>query len=544
MSEERNNPIHWRTVIPFALLLATVLAYANSLSCSFLFDDYTLVVGDMRLRQFFTAISATTRPLTRLTFHLNYRLAGAFKAADMHAVNVAIHAIAGLLLFGCLRRTLRMPALAGRYGSSADGIAGVAAGIWLLHPLQTESVTYVMQRAESLMGMFFMLSVYCLTRGLRGPAAHRWLTGAVVGSALCMASKPVAVTLPAVALLYDRAFGAGSFREAFHRRWSFHLAMAATWLILAAILSLPNESSTSTGGAQSLPSPWTYFWTQQQVVLHYLRLFLWPRGLCLDYAWPPVSVWSDALRPAMIMFPLFGLTLWALKRNTPAGFAGIWFFLNLAPTSSVLPIADCAFEHRVYVPLAGIAALAACGAYGWLKPRAQTALRVAAAICVLGALAALTAARNADYRTEIGMWADVVAKRPGNLRARNDLAVALSEAGRVEEAIGQYQTVLRSIPAESRQRLDAGDVVERGVVPCDSYSYHYFRAHLNMGWLLFTQRGEKAEAVRHLAAALRVIPYHETARAMLRRALLASGIREADLDVETQKLLRHNTTSE
>ena len=527
----------WPWLIPFVLALATAAAYANSLAATFIFDDYALVVDDLRLRGLATALSASTRPLTRLTFHLHYWAAGAFKAADMRAVNILIHLAAGLRLYGVVRRTLRVPRLAATYGAAADGLAGAIAAVWLLHPLQTESVTYVMQRAESLMGMLFFLSLYSYARGLQSAVGHRWHTLAIVAAAFCMASKPVAVTLPVIVLLYGRAFAAGTLRESLRRRWSFHVGMAATWLVLLTILCKPNESTTSTGLGGGLPTPLQYFWTQQQVVLHYLRLALWPQGLCLDYAWPPVRHWTEALLPAMVLLPLFGLALWALVRNRPAGFAGMWFFINLAPTSSFLPVADGAFEHRMYLPLAGLIALAVCGAYRVLAVRSGTVALVALGLAVAATLGVQTARRNADYRTELTMWADVVSKRPENLRARNDLAVALSATGNADEAIAQYLQVLRRIPAAERRRLDAGEVVERGLVPADSYSYHYFRAHVNLGWLQFSVRHQPEAAAANLIAGLRVIPYHEQGRHMLKDVLRAQGVAENELDAELQRRL-------
>ena len=177
------------------------------------------------------------RPVLNLSLALNYAVSGC-DVRGYHVTNLAIHLAAALLLFGIVRRTL--PRFRGCGGGQqlarlqlATPLALAIALLWAVHPLQTESVTYIVQRAESLMGLFYLLTLYCFLRGAGSARAIFWYAGSVLACLLGMATKEVMVSAPLVVLLYDRTFLAGSFREAWRRRWAYYLALAATWLLLA-----------------------------------------------------------------------------------------------------------------------------------------------------------------------------------------------------------------------------------------------------------------------------------------------------------------------
>jgi tetratricopeptide (TPR) repeat protein len=453
------------------------------------------------------------------TFWANFAADG-LSAGGCHAVNLLIHAGACLLLFGLARRTLESALPADRAGEAVP-LALVTALVWGVHPLNTESVTYVSQRAESLVGLFYLATLYAFAASLKaqGRAAAGWQALCVAACALGMASKPVMVTAPVAVLLFDRAFGARVFAKALRRRVGLYAGLAATWTVLAWLLSGRHESGTSAGLLPHLPSPWTYFLTQPRVVVRYLRLAVWPEGLCLDYAWPPVADPREALWPGLAVTGLLALAVRSAWRGRASGAIALLSFLALAPSSSLIPIADCAFEHRTYVPLAGLVALAVVGVDTWLRKHVGARVRGALAAAVVCTLGCATFARNAVYGSEVAMWGDVVAKRPANLRARNDLAVALSEAGLVDEAKREYQAVLDRIPPDVRKDLDSGRIVCGGLVPSDAWAYHYFRAHENLGLLLLRVCREPREAAEHLEKALRVIPQDAAAQARLRLAL-------------------------
>jgi tetratricopeptide (TPR) repeat protein len=261
------------------------------------------------------------------------------------------------------------------------------------------------------------------------------------------------VAAPILVALYDRIFLAASFRDMARRRWPLYLGLAATWLVLGTLV-VTRRQPEDWIFVEGI-TPWTYAITQPAVIVHYLRLALLPYPLILDYGWLPVQTLSATLPSVAVVLALLALTLWALARQSWAGFWGAWFFVILAPTSSILAIADLAFEHRMYLPLAAVVVLVVVGGYGvlesvftrWGAPelsrRRIEGIAVGVVIVILGSM---TVERNTDYRSQLVMWTDVVAKRPLNPRAHNNLGSALYKEDRKDEAIAQYREAVRLKP--------------------------------------------------------------------------------------------------
>ena len=189
-------------------------------------------------------------------------------------------------------------------------------------------------------------------------------------------------------------------------------------------------------------TPWQYACSQPGVILHYLRLAVWPDTLCLDYWWPVAKTAGEILPGALVIGGLLAATVWALWRAPAWGFLGAWFFVILAPTSSIMPIVDLAFEHRMYLPLAAVAAAAVCGVFllsRRLPPRQVAWAGLALAGLALAALAYRTAQRNQDYENMTLMWNQVVALRPENGRALSNLGVLLAKEDRLDDAISRLR---------------------------------------------------------------------------------------------------------
>ncbi len=255
VGEQRPRVAFWIAVV--VLVAATIAAYSNTFHSPFVFDDAHDIVQNYSIRrlrplsQVFLAESGgktyvQSRPVVNLTFALNYATAK-LNPFQYHVTNLAIHVLAGLALFGIARRTLRLPSLAERYAGVATPLAFAMAAMWVLHPLQTQAVTYVTQRYESLMGLFYLLSLYCAIRSDSSGHGRWWAAGSVAACLASMGCKEVAVSIPLVILLYDRAFMAGSFAEAWRRRRGFYAALAATWVALAVHLTLSGGRSSWAG---------------------------------------------------------------------------------------------------------------------------------------------------------------------------------------------------------------------------------------------------------------------------------------------------------
>jgi len=266
-------------------------AYASSFSGAFVFDDLIRIVDNPRIHSFWPLwgpLLDTARPVVTTSFALNYLLGGT-QVWGYHAVNLLIHMAADLLLFFIVQNTLQSQRLKARFEGQAGGIALASALIWLAHPLNTQSVTYIVQRAESLMGFFYLLALWSLIQGVttKGKGWHRLCALACV---LGMATKPVMVTAPLVLLIYDRVFLAGSLGEVLRKRWKLYLGLAATWLALAHLIAYaPGENKASVGLALREISVFEYAATQPGVILHYLKLAFWSQPLVFDYHWTLVE---------------------------------------------------------------------------------------------------------------------------------------------------------------------------------------------------------------------------------------------------------------
>ncbi|MGO8702998.1 MAG: glycosyltransferase family 39 protein, partial [Candidatus Brocadiia bacterium] len=422
----------WTAAACVALLLAGLAAYSDSFRGAFIFDDATFVdePGARTLWPVWPTLAAQ-RPVVQFSLALCYSIGGP-GIMSYHIFNVTVHLLAALALFGIVRRTLTVPALKGRFDpKAATAIAFSAALIWLLHPLQTEAVTYIVQRSESLMGLFYLLTLYCFIRSASSARPVRWHAAAVACCLLGMASKEVMISAPLVVLLYDRIFFTGSVGETLWRRRGFYLGLAATWLVLGRSLGeAVGAHAVSAGFNLPQATPLEYARSEFDVILHYLRLAFLPVGLCLDYDWPIAKGIRDIAPGAVVVGGLLAATTWALARQPMWGFAGAWFFLVLALTSSIMPIRDLAFEHRMYLPLAALIVPATVAAYLLIERlarrppetdaplgRAGGVIAIALVVAVAGTFGALTFLRNRDYRSAIAIWKDTTDKRKDNARA-------------------------------------------------------------------------------------------------------------------------------
>jgi tetratricopeptide (TPR) repeat protein len=526
-------------LLPLVILLCVVLAYANSFRGVFLFDDFGGIVRNPSLSSFILSLENTSRLLVGATLSLNYMIGG-LKVADYHLVNLVIHIIAALFLYGIVRRTLSLEQFTGSIGEAARPAACAVATLWAVHPLQTGSVTYISQRAESLMGLFYFMALYFFVRGVQSGRSGGWHVASICACAIGMTAKPVMVTAPVLILCYDRFFIAGSFGQAWKLRRAVYIGLAGTLLVPAALLGAVFALLRAFGYASAgIPfSRLDYFFTEQGVVLHYLKLVFWPDPLCLDYGWPRTVSFAGVLLPGLVNGALLLIVCLAVYRRSAVGFCGLWFAVTLAPTSSFFPLGDYAAEHRLYLALAGIIAMVVVGGYQLLRKRVRVGI-LGGLMCILVMLCMLlTYRRNMDYYSEEAMWSSVVASRPLNLRAGNNYAVALSESGKTGEAIKEYNRVLLLIPAEERRKLDSGRIRMNGTVQPDSVEYNYCLAHANMGLLLYSKLGRNEEAMAHYTAALRVIPFMDAVRRSMRTALLETGVSGKDADALIEKRIR------
>lgn len=557
----RREP-QWLRLLPLLVVAAGVVVYLNSFSGTFLFDDTYHIVKSAKIRSLWPpwALMATRRPVVTFTLAVNYALGG-LEVWGYHAVNLAAHIFAALTLFGVVRRTLRGERFAGFCGPSAPWIALAVALIWVVHPLQTQSVTYIIQRGESFMGLFYLLTLYCFIRGLESESRRRWYAAAIVACALGMGSKAVMVTAPFALLLYDGVFVSRSPLQALRLRWGLYLGLAATWAILAAngvakgVLNPPPTAPAAVGFGFKGITPSEYLMTQAGVILHYLRLSIWPHPLCLDPGWPVARTIAAILPPALVVGSLLAGAVWALYRRSWLGFVGAWFFLILAPTSSFIPIKDLVYEHRMYLSLAAVVVLAVIGGHlllrqlvvrGSLSGSGRRLVAAGLTLTVTTVLGYGTIRRNQDYHSRIAMWSDLVAKRPNNARAYANLGLALLDEGQIDQAITACRQALQIDPEHRPAHLNLGlALVKRGgideAIECFRTALRLnpnsVKAYYNLGRAL-VDRGEIGEGIKAYREVLRRKPFFAEAHHNLGNALLRQG--KIDDAIEAFRMARQS----
>jgi Flp pilus assembly protein TadD len=569
--------VNQRRLIPLLIIVAGLWAWHNSFRGPFIFDDVTSIAENPHIRHLWPigeamktspTLAVQGRPVECLTLALNYALGG-LNVWGYHAFNLALHVTCALVLFAILRRTFEGTSLRDRFGAEAPWLAAAIALIWEVHPLQTESVTYIVQRSELLMGLFLLLTLYCVIRseGAANPRDWQWL--AIVSCALGMGCKEVMVVAPLIVLLYDRVFLASTFRELWRRRGAVYVGLALTWLILAGLVVVTTHEMTGLGMQEV--ALLDYLRTEAGVILHYLRLCFWPRPQVIDYFdWPVSRSWNDCVIPGALVVALLGATLWAFRWRPWLGFLGAWFFLILAPTSSVLPsFGEVAAERRMYLPLAAVVTLVIGGGWrtltGLLRHRLdarnmgggaadrQSGCRASASVAVVhtpmnnnvalrwmggAALAAavlalgwMTIRRNEDYRSDVSIWSDVIAHRPHNTRALVNLGTVLARRGQTDEALDLYRQALQIDPGNSDAQYNLGltlagrNELDEALVHLNEAVRlvpHSAVAQRDLGVVL-AQKGDLIGASKHLTESLRFAPRNATAHNVLGTVLARQG---------------------
>jgi tetratricopeptide (TPR) repeat protein len=528
-----------------AVAAGVALAHASALDGAFVMDDRTLVTRTAHEHaddSFWHAVmmyggnGAPTagRPVVALSFMLNLALAEQPTAPDplpFHLFNIGVHLAVALLLLTWLRRVLaRVPALA----AHAPWLALASALLWALHPIHTAAITYVAQRAEALMALGLIGSLYSVTRAADAERPRAWLLLAVACGWLSVLSKEVgAMCLPLV-LLYDRALLAGSFAGALTRRRGLYLGLLSTWLLLGAIVALGPR--TASVGFDGRGLTWlNYLLTQGNAIVHYLGLLAVPAPLLIDYGWPVVPVDGPGDLVGALHSYAAGLAitgalflggLWALLRRPLLGFAAAFFFLILAPSSSVIPVyTEIMAEHRMYLPslvpitlavvalYAGGRRLASAAPLQALSERFWLALGLGALLAVATVLGVLTREQNLLYASELRLWMHHLQVQPDNPRL-------LLNIGRILQARGDAQR--------------AGVFLEQSVVAArrtERPRAIFLLEALQSAADQRLSRGDGAGAAELLREAIELAPRRLALRATLAKALRAAGRPEQSLQV-------------
>ncbi len=493
-----------QALVPILVIaLAGAAVYSNTFRAPFHWDDLPNIVRNESLRDLRSLWPPSgTRWLGNVSFALNYALGG-LDVFGYHVANLLVHVCNALLVFWLASTTLRTPALRrAEAGPLVRRHLPLAAGVlFVVHPVQTQAVTYVVQRYASLATLFFLLSVVLYARArlsmeeerpsrARAAALYALSVGA---AAAAMKTKEISFTLPIVVALYELIFFAP------RRRWVLLAPIAATALLVPLALATQGRDLGDVLGDAGRVAAETpnvprsvYLLTQARVIVTYLRLLVFPVGQNLDYDFrlsdsptDPAFLLSAGVLLTIVAFTSL-LLVRAREANRTSGvviFFGVaWFFITLSVESSVIPIRDVIFEHRMYLPSAGASvaiATAILSALELLRWRVSPGRQVAIVLLLTAApFAIATHERNTVWLDDATLWRDVVSKSPDKARAHVNLGFAYKEKAKLDDAIREYREAIRLDPSLAQ-------------------------AHNNLG-AVYQARGDLAEAAREFREAVRL----------------------------------------
>lgn len=535
------------------LVCAALAAFWNGLDNPLVLDDRISIEENDTIRDW-TDVSRVLsprrespvagRPLVNATFALNYAIAG-IEPTAYRATNLAIHVLCALLLMGVVRRTLEVSTALAVGKDRAGDLAWAVALVWAVHPLNSEVVDYLTQRTESMMALFLFGTLYASARAHRSAVSWGWQVVAVVSCALGMACKESMVVAPLLVFVCDGWLVYPSVGAAVRARAPFYAALATTWGALAALnWHGPRIRSAGFGTAVG---PWTYLLNQLPIIVDYLRLSLWPRGLVAIYGEPLMLTVGDVWLAGLAVLGLGIAALVALRRRSWLGVAGAWFFIALAPASSIVPIVtEVGAERRMYVPLVAVVCVVV-----WAAERALSQLGSTrrSSLLALGgatlALAAGTFARNAEYAHPRVLAQTVLDRRPSSYGSHM-MAEALVAEGRSDEAMPFLRQAIQGSPRaqfalgvihfnkeqyrEAFTELDA-------FVRREPLLLEVVTARVIMGKVLALE-GRWSEAAEQFRQVLRMNPAEAETPALLAQALFSAGDYEAAITAYNAYLAR------
>jgi Flp pilus assembly protein TadD len=504
----------------------------NSIKGPFIFDDIpnildnpyirlTKLTLDGIIRAGFESL-ASNRPLANISFALNYYLNG-YDVANYHLVNIFIHILTGIILFFYIKATIELsnfqnitpPHSLSPTSTELTLIAFFTTFIWLVHPIQTQTVSYVVQRMNSMAAMFYILSLLFYVKGRLANTKRKkqaLFLGCMLSGILSLGSKEIAATLPFFILLYEWFF----FQKVslkWLKRHSIYFICIFLFVILLAFFFLgtnPIKVILSTYNTRDF-TLWQRVLTEFRVVIFYMSLLIFPhpKRLNLLHDFSISHSFIDPITTLLSFIAIAGLmvtAIWLAKRERLLSFCILWFLGHLVIESSVLGL-EIIFEHRVYLPsMFFILALVS------LVYRFVNSKRI---LCVLLCVVAIifsqwTYQRNIVWSDDVILWKDSVKKSPHQFRQNYNLGIALASRGNVDDAIKQYGIALKFNPAHAKTYYGLGNALARkGDARAAIYNYNkaleinpnYLEAHYNKSRILLNQ-GKIEEAVDSYQKAL------------------------------------------
>ncbi len=551
-ADNTEKKIWWRDIFLIAVL--GIIAYSNSFHVPFVFDDASSIVDNNVVHDvgnfLFNSAGYSYNPnrfIGYLTFALNYTWGG-FDVTGYHIVNLAIHIINALLVYGLVVLTFKTPLMKGSSLAPRSRIlAFFTAALFTVHPVQTESVTYIVQRLASLAALFYSASLCSYIRfrliqeSAEGPGWRGYVLYGIslVSAVLAMKTKEIAFTLPLIVVMYEWFFfGRGDMR----RRVLWALPLLATAAVIP--LSMLNVGKplgevlsdvSQVTVVQSSLSRWEYLITEFRVIVTYIRLLFLPVGQNLDYDYPQYhSLFEPQVAFSFLcLLGLFVLAIVLLRKAQRGGeaslrlisFGILWFFVTLSVESSIIPIIDVIFEHRLYLPSVGFFMAVVTVVFLLMRKKVVKGVPAAAALLAVAvvAMTGTTYARNVVWQSGISIWEDVVSKSPMNARGYNSLGTEYAKLRLYDKAMKEIQIAVKLQPeyVEAHSNLgvvyQALNMLNKAVGESQfviSRDPDYAKAYFNLG-VIYYRMGQMDLARKELAAGLAIKPDEENARQLL-----------------------------
>lgn len=450
MAAAPRGPRPWHFLAAgFGVLVVLYLAYDPALRGPFVFDDPYLpfAAGEMAHAGLLRWINGV-RPFLMFSFWVNFRLSG-MQPYSYHLVNVLLHLATGVFAWLIVRKLLDR---VGVSGFTRQAIAAFCGLLFLLHPLQTESVAYVASRSEALSVMFFY-SAFAVFLWRREPVG--WLRAAAVLLLFAAAAltKEHTAVLPALLLLTDYYFNPGFSFQGIRRNWRLYGLIAAggagaLWWVWRII------RHADTAGFSVREFTWIqYFFTQCRAIWLYLRLFFVPYGQNIDHDFPISRTVLDqgAIVALFGLAALVAAAIWYRRRYPLASYGFLAFLLLIAPTSSVVPILDPIAERRMYLPFLGLLLVLAEFLRRWNVSRAKLVFALGAVLVIAASLAY---SRNQVWGSDLALWQDSAAKSPRKSRPHFQLGFVRFSQGHCQAALAEYEKAARYGTPDYRLLID------------------------------------------------------------------------------------------
>jgi tetratricopeptide (TPR) repeat protein len=523
----------------------TLAIYSQTFDSPFVLDDLRKIEENPHLRV--NRLSPTeivkaglqsskSRPIAFMTFALNYSL-HQYDVFGYHLFNISIHVLTGFFLYLFLKATFRIPIVQARY-KHTDLISFFAALIWLVHPIQTQSVTYIVQRTNSLAALFFTLSILFYAYGRlteKNQKGWLWLIASAAAWLLSLGCKQITAILPILIFLYEWYLFQDLSKDWLKKSLKYLLAIGAFGILLFLIYTGFNPWEKIQSLHDYARHEFTItqrFLTQFRVVIYYISLIFFPlpSRLNLDYDFVLSQSLINPISTLLSLGAIIGLIVLALylaKKDRLISFCILWFFGNHIIESSILPLATI-FEHRNYLPSMMVCLIPVVLAYRYIK---LDWIKVGLLGVLVVGLSVWTYQRNRVWENKITLWSDVVKKSPGKARPHFNLGAAFSEQKKDEEAIPLYQRALEISPNLAEPHINLGEALERqGKIEEAAAHYHAAlkiepdlpEAHHNMGAIL-KKLGRIEEAIQFYQNALKIRPHYASAHFGLANTLVEKG---------------------